>query len=187
MRAAILLFSASLIAGCASLGSSEADLYFVLEAAPGPEGAKHSTVTVHVKPTSVSNFYDTQDIVFSRAPGTRAYYQFNHWTERPQHAIYAQLASLFAAGNPGSGLVLNTYLEEIYHDAAQPPGLARIQINAELIDSKGEVLARRRFSLSAPAAAYDAPGAVRGFRLALSALLDDVVAWVDAAVPPTAR
>jgi ABC-type uncharacterized transport system auxiliary subunit len=42
------------------------------------------------------------------------------------------------------------------------------------------VLARRSFSRSAPAASYDAPGAVQGFRQALGALLDEVVAWVDA-------
>jgi cholesterol transport system auxiliary component len=176
MKQAMVLFAAALIGGCASTGSREADRYFILEAAPGARAAS----ALVVAPTSVASFYDTQDIVYSRAPGTRAYYQFNHWTERPQRAIHAQLASRLQAGAK-SGRVLNTHLEEIYHDAAQPPGTARITMSAQLVDPASRtVLARRTFSRSAPAVSYDAPGAVQGFRQALGALLDDVAAWVDA-------
>jgi ABC-type uncharacterized transport system auxiliary subunit len=45
------------------------------------------------------------------------------------------------------------------------------------------LLARRTFDRSAPAATYDAPGAVPAFNQALTAILDDVSAWVDATVP----
>lgn len=176
MKQAIALFAAALIGGCLSTGTREADRYFILEAAPGARAVS----TVVAAPTSVSSFYDTQDIVYSRAPGTRAYYQFNHWTERPQRAIHAQLAARFQAGAK-SGRVLSTHLDEIYHDAAQPPGTARITLTAQLVDPASRaVLARRTFSRSAPAASYDAPGAVQGFRQALGALLDEVAAWVDA-------
>jgi ABC-type uncharacterized transport system auxiliary subunit len=176
MKHAIVLVAA-LIAGCLSPGSRDADRYFILEAPPGP----HSSSGVLLAPSSAAAFYDTQDIVYSRASGVRAYYQFNHWTERPQRAIDAQLAPRFEAGGRKSGLVLATHLEEIYHDAAQPPGTARITITAQLVDATTRaVLARRSFSRSAPAASYDAPGAVQGFRQALGALLDEVVAWVDA-------
>jgi ABC-type uncharacterized transport system auxiliary subunit len=176
MKHAIVLVAA-LIAGCLSPGSRDADRYFILEAPPGP----HSSSSVLLAPSSAATFYDTQDIVYSRASGVRAYYQFNHWTERPQRAIDAQLAPRFEAGGRKSGLVLATHLEEIYHDAAQPPGTARITITAQLVDATTRaVLARRSFSRSAPAASYDAPGAVQGFRQALGALLDEVVAWVDA-------
>ena len=177
MNYASVLFAAALLAGCLSPGSRDAERYFILDAAPGQRAAS----AVAVAAGSAASFYDTQDIVYSRAPGTRAYYQFNHWTERPQRAIDAQLAPRFEAGGRKSGLVLNTHLEEIYHDAAQPPGTARITITAQLVDATTRaVLARRSFSRSAPAASYDAPGAVQGFRQALGALLDEVVAWVDA-------
>jgi ABC-type uncharacterized transport system auxiliary subunit len=177
MKHALVLFAAALVAGCLSSGSRDADRYFILDAAPGARAAS----TVVVAAPSAASFYDTQDIVYSRASGTRAYYQFNHWTERPQRAIHAALAPRFEAGGRKSGLLLATHLEEIYHDAAQPPGTARITITAQLVDPASRALiARRSFSRSAPAASYDAPGAVQGFRQALGALLDEVVAWVDA-------
>ena len=37
------------------------------------------------------------------------------------------------------------------------------------------------FEASAPAATYDAPGAVLAFNRAIALLLDDVTAWVDGA------
>ena len=76
-------------------------------------------------------------------------------------------------------------LDEIYHDASETPGTARISLIAELIDPAGRtVIARHTFKRSAPAASYDAPGAVQAFRQALAALLDEVVAWVDAEASP---
>lgn len=183
MKRAMVLFAAALIGGCLSTGNREADRYFILEAPPGARAAS----AVVVAPTSAASFYDTQDIVYSRAPGTRAYYQFNHWTERPQRAIHAQLASRLQAGAKSDRL-LSTHLEEIFHDAAQPPGTARISLTAQLVDPASRaVLARRTFSRSAPAVSYDAPGAVQGFRQALGALLDDVAAWVDAEAKGTGK
>ncbi len=82
------------------------------------------------------------------------------------------------------GLVLRTHLEEIYHDAAQPPGAARIAISAQLVDpASRSVVARRTFVRAAAATSYDAPGAVQGFDQALGALLDDIVVWVGAQAP----
>ena len=69
----------------------------------------------------------------------------------------------------------------IYHDATEQPGTARITVAAELVDAASRaVLARRTFTRSAPAASYDAPGAVSGFNQALAALLGDIEGWVDA-------
>jgi cholesterol transport system auxiliary component len=141
VRRALALVAAALLAGCAAVspGTREPDRYFILDAAPGRQAAAR----VRVAPTSAAGFYDTQDIVYSRAPGTRAYYQFNHWTERP--------------------------------------GTARISLTAELSDpASRRLLARRSFRRAAPAASYDAPGAVQGLRQALGELLDDVAAWVEA-------
>jgi cholesterol transport system auxiliary component len=178
MRIAALLVA--LLAGCASFGPREADRYFVLEAA-GADGAAHASPhNVSVAPTTAASFYDTQSIAYSRAAGTRGYYQFNHWTERPQRAIHAQLASRLANDGAQGTLVLRTHLEEIYHDAAVPPGTARLAIRAELVDAASRtVVARRTFSRAAPAPSYDADGAVRGFDAALGRLIDDIVAWVE--------
>jgi cholesterol transport system auxiliary component len=175
MRRAFLFGCAALLlAACVSTGTGEAERYFILDA---PAGAKAAAI-VRVAPTSAAAFYDTQDIVYSRAPGTRAYYLYNHWTERPQRAIHAQLAARLDA--PNARLVLHTHLEEIYHDAAARPGTAHIILTARLVDPGGTVLARRTFSQAAPAASYDAAGAVQGFRQALGALLDELAVWAEA-------
>jgi ABC-type uncharacterized transport system auxiliary subunit len=169
------------LAACSAPGPREPDRYFVLDAGVAPGAAPRTTASVTVAPTTASSFYDTQDIAFSQAPGTRAYYQFNRWTERPQRSIHRQLASRLEGGGPESGLRLETQLEEIYHDAAEPPGTARITVRAGLVDATSRtVIARRTFARSSPAASYDAPGAVRGFNLALAALIGDVEGWIDA-------
>ena len=173
------LAAAVLLAACSIQGLQgprAPELYFILEA---PSGAKAETA-VTLPPTSAASFYDTQEMVYSREPGTRAYYQFNHWTERPPRAIHAQLASRFETAAGGKGLVLRTHLDEIYHDAADPPGTARIKLSAQLRDPSGRAVSRKVFTAAAPAASYDAPGAVRGFDQALGSLLDDIVRWVDA-------
>ena len=194
MRGFALLAPMLLLAACAGPGSKQAHRYFVLDA-PGGAAAAAAAVrkvdaTLLVAPTTAAAFYDTQDIVFSRSAGTRAYYQLSSWTEPPGRRLDTLLASRLertgafrAAGLATSGvrgsLLLRTRLEEFYHDAATPPGVARIVLTAELIDlEKGLLLDRRNFTAEAPVASYDAEGAVQGLRQALADLLDDVSAWV---------
>ena len=75
--------------------------------------------TLVVPPTSAASFYDTQDLVFSRSPGTRGYYQFNSWTERPGRAIH----ELLVARLEGSGLVQAEITFRFPADAADPAAL----------------------------------------------------------------
>ena len=188
MKRAFVLVAAALVAACSAVGPREADRYFVLDIQPGSAAAPRTAPALVVMPTTASSFYDTQDIAYSRAPGTRAYYQFNRWTDRPQRAVHAQLVSRFGAAGTAGGFILSTHLEEIYHDAVQQPGTARLAITAQLIDPRSRaVLAQRVFSNSAPAASYDAPGAVDGMRRALGALLEEIAAWVGTQVPAAAR
>ena len=198
MKGFALLASVLVLAACAGPGSKQAHRYFVLEV-PGSTAATAATksdTTLLVAPTTAAAFYDTQDIVFSRSAGTRAYYQFSSWTEPPSRRLDALLAArleragafrtagLATSGIKGS-LLLRTRLDELYHDAATPPGVARITLTAELIDpEKGLLLGRRTFTAEAPVASYDADGAVQGLRQALATLLDDVSAWVIGVTAP---
>ena len=128
--------------------------------------------------TTAASFYDTQDIVYSRTPGTRGYYQFNHWTERPQRVMHVALAARYGAGS--GRYILATHVVEIYHDAAQAPGMSRITVMAELAEpARRTVVARASFSCEAPAASHDAPGAVTGFDEAAGCVVDDIAAWAD--------
>ena len=139
-----------------------------------------ATAHVRVAPTTAASFYDTQEMAFSRSAGTRGYYQFNHWTERPQHAIHQQLVARLGRGPTGDDeYVLVTHVNEIYHDAVESPGSARVSLEADLVLAKSkQIVASRTFTGAAQASSYDATGAVQGFDYALRALLDDLVAWV---------
>ncbi len=188
MRSALVFLLAACMAACSAPGPREADRFFILDAGVAPAVAPRADPSLFVAPTTAGSFYDTQDMVFSRDAGTRAYYQFNHWTERPQRSMHRQLASRLDGGGPKSALRLDTNLDEIYHDATVEPGTARIRVTAELVDPASRaVLARRTFTSSAPAASYDAPGAVRAFNQALAALIGDIERWVDAEVRVKAK
>jgi ABC-type uncharacterized transport system auxiliary subunit len=59
-----------------------------------------------------------------------------------------------------------------------------VTIAAALVDpAQRTVLAQGTFDRSVAAATYDAPGAVQAFNKAVSAILDDISAWVDASAP----
>ena len=86
-------------------------------------------------------------------------------------------------------LVLNTRLEEFYHDTHANPGSVRIEVSAELVDTTGRtIVAQRRFAQNVPAAGENAHAAVAAFNRATAALLDEMSAWVEgAAAQPVAR
>ena len=185
------------LTACISSGPRDVQRYYVLEDAKSSSTKTETErkATLLLAPTTVSGFYDTQGIAYSRAPGMRSYYQYHSWTEPPGRRIDALLASRLERSGAfrtvasvtsavRGELVLNIYLAELYHDAAVDPGSGRVALTAELTDPAGRTLvARRSFSASAGAASYDAPGAVQALNQALGALLDELVAWVDASAP----
>ena len=195
--------AALLLAGCMSLAKLPPREYYVLDdlgdAAASMRGAQNDRALL-ISETSVSPFYDTQSLVFSRAPGQRAYYQFAAWTERPGSRLTELLVRRFyargsfrsvtatTAGAKGD-LVLNTRLEEIYHDASASPGSVRIQMSAELVDRvQHAIVAQHSFTQSAPTGGDTAPAAVVAFDRAVTALLDEESAWVeDMAARPAQR
>lgn len=202
-RAAAAIAGAALLAGCMSIPDVPPRDFYVLEdlATPGavkPGGDAGHVLLVHT--AAASPFYDTQSLAFSRAPGQRSYYQFAGWTERPARRL-AELLSrrLEARGGfrsvaPSTAgvrgdTVLNLRLEEFFHDAAAKPGSARVAVTAELVDIAGRtVVARRRFTQSAPVADENAQAAVAALNQATTTLLDELSAWIESATAkPAAR
>jgi ABC-type uncharacterized transport system auxiliary subunit len=196
-RMALASVLAGVIAGCVSSDERGFQRYHVLGDAGMPtiRAQSRRASTLLVTPTTASSFYETQEIVYSRAAGMRAYYQFHAWTERPSRTISELLMvhlehsgsftviTRAASGVQGS-LILNSHLSEFYYDASTDPGTVRVVLTAALIDPARRVLvARRTFSRVAPAVSHDAPGAVRGFNMAVGEILDDITAWVDASAP----
>jgi len=197
IRIAVAAAMMAWLAGCASFGPREAQRYYVLDvpAAKADAAASPRSATLLIAPAAASGFYQTEEIVYSRAPGLRAYYQLHAWTERPGVRITELLTrrleragsfrsvTTTLSGVQGS-VVLSTQLNEFFHDAATAPGTARISMTAELTDPVRRVLlARRTFEQSAPAPGYDAPGAVQAFGVAVAAMLDDIAVWVEDSAP----
>jgi len=184
---AVSMLVASLV-GCVSMGERQAHRYYVLEPHAAATPAAVRDGTIEVQATTAAAFYDTQDIVFSSAPGVRGYYQFNHWTERPNRAIHDAIAARIGPADPDSPYLLATHLVEIYHDASQSPGRSRVTVEARIVDrARGTIVAQRTFSREAPAASYDAAGAVRGCDDAVGALVDELLEWVASTPRRTSR
>src|SRR5262249_31376442 len=162
--------------------------FHLLNAAPAASlrpASTHAGPGILVAPTTAAGFYDAQAIVYSRARGTRAYYQLNSWTEPPSRRVSALLterlmdSGAFATvatvteGIDGR-LLLSTNIEELYHDAQGNPGVARIALTAVLSDpTQRTVVAQRRFTSSEAVSTANAKAAVEAFDLALASVLDD--------------
>jgi cholesterol transport system auxiliary component len=189
---ALVAAAAVFLAGCVSTPNLPPMQYYVLgngqEAASARPASQRSGAVLLVQPTSVSAFYDTQRLVFSRAEGQRAYYQFASWTDRPGRAFSDLLSRRLGASFTTSGikgdLILHTRLEELYHDAAASPGAVKIQVSAELVDAAGRLVGERRlFSRSVPTSGENAAAAVEAANRAVTAVLDDIAAWIEGSRP----
>lgn len=191
--AAVLLALAS--SGCSIFGADlPARIWYELtdlhaDATVASE-ARGSSLVLLISPVSESSFYDGTAIAFSRQSGGRAYYQYAAWTERPvkrlaqmlEHRLTARHAfgtvAQATAGVRGD-LLLNLRLEEIYLDAAQPPGSARVAVTAELLDWRArKVIARQRFERVATVDSEGPSRAAAGFNSAITGVLDELSAWL---------
>ena len=157
-------------------------------AAPAAQVSPHRLL---VAPTTTATFYDSQRIVFSREPGTRATYQFAAWTERPgkqfdvlllarleRRNAFAQVAGT-TSGVRGD-LLLAAAILDLYHDDSQPPGVARLRVSVELTDRVTRaLLARRTFVAEVPVKADNAEAAVAAFDTALARVLDELLPWLE--------
>jgi len=192
MRALLGLLLPLLLAACVSTPNLPAMQYYVLgngqETASARPASQGSARVLLVNPASVSAFYDTQRLAFSRADGQRAYYQFAAWTERPGRAFSELLIRRLGAASTTSGikgdLFLHTRLEELYHDASVNPGTAKIAVSAELVDASGRLVReRQRFSRSVPVGSENAAGAVEAANRAVAEVLEDIAAWIEGSRP----
>ena len=196
MRKAFLLLTFALaLAGCVNLADQPdlpAVVYYVLEdpasAAPATPVAA-DVPTLVVLDTTASGFYDTDQLIFSRSPGTRGQYQFARWTERPSRRFAdltrARLDSrgqwrVSAAGGYVRGdMLLDTKLIEFYHDASSNPGEIRLELQAELVDLKHRtLLGRKVFKEQVPLQTFDAAGAAQASNVAVGRALDELAAWL---------
>ncbi len=154
--------------------------------------------TLLVDGVAANAFLDGTAIAYSRAPGTRASYQFASWTERPASRIARLLGQRLAASGAFADVasatapvrgdwLLELQLEQLYHDDLVPPGVARIELVAELTGrATRRTIGRRRFAQAEPLANESAAQAAAAFGRALGRLLDEAQDWVVAQARPSA-
>jgi cholesterol transport system auxiliary component len=134
-------------------------------------------------------FAQSLRLVYSRAPGTQAHYQYARWNEAPPKRLHTLLrqrllaSGVYAAVTPlGSGVQgdyqLNFRVLDFFHNAETSPGTAVVRLEAELIErSTARLIGQQMFVAQAPVARPDAAAAAAGLGQASGQALDAVVAW----------
>jgi cholesterol transport system auxiliary component len=196
MRKVLLPLSFALaLTGCVNFAEPPempAVVYYVLQdPTPTTEvmNVAADAPTLLVLDTAASGFYDTDQIIFSRSPGTRGQYQFARWTERPGKRFADLMRARLdnqglwhvssAGGQVRGDMVLDTKLVEFYHDAASNPGEIRLELNAEVVDLKRHtLLGRKVFKQQVPLQTFDAAGAAQASNVAVGRVLDELAAWL---------
>lgn len=201
IRLTLLSLALLALAGCSPLaGRPQPVLTYVLAAPPAtaaPAGPGRDSLIL--PPVDAPDVHQALNLIYSRSPGTLAQYQYARWSDLPPRAFSALLRQRLAESGQfqavaylGSGVrgdwQLNTRLAEFHHDAASPPGTARVSLEAELVDRRdGHLVARQQFRAEAPVASFDAAGAARALGEASGRLLDDLAAWLARVRPAGAR
>ncbi len=192
-RPAGALFIALALSACINLGvdkNAPAVTPFVLEDL-GRTAPAHTPrqLTLVVLDAQAPAFYDTDSLAYSDRTGTRSYYQYARWTERPGKRFTELLnlrlerENLYAAvvgdGQVRGDWLLETELLEFYHDATHPPGKAKILLRADVVDlDTHKLVGHKLFSASADLVSFDAAGAHEGFTQSTTHLLDDLMDWL---------
>lgn len=180
------------LTGCTLPGpAKQATTHHVLTvpAPPAGPGARGVGVLL-LADTRAGDFLAGNRIAFSRAAGTLGRYQYARWHEPPARAFQDALHRHLNAAGPFDAVVtldagvrgdhvLNTRLLAFHHDAAQVPGQARVELEAELVArTDARLLARARFVAEAPAPSHDAAGAAVALSDASARVIADVRDWL---------
>ncbi|MHB8847785.1 MAG: ABC-type transport auxiliary lipoprotein family protein [Burkholderiales bacterium] len=198
LKKALLPLLIASLAGCVNLGDNSSDHLrqtFVLEDLPGNRPAITVVLpyTLLVETTRSSSFDNNESLVFSRSPHTRGRYQYAHWSELPSvrwsELLFARLSNspLYATVVDANSDVsadrhLSTELLSFYDDATTQPGYVRVELRAQLIDSKRHrLIARRVFVQNVPLTSFNAAGAAAAFNIAAHNILNDLTKWLVAA------
>jgi len=197
MKPVAAALAAVILGGCLGGQSAPPTTSFVMTdltpaSAPAPNGVASVPRTLAVSGAAGDAFYDVENLVFSRAAGTRAYYQFAAWTDRPSRRLatliqrrlesrkyFVSVSSITAGVN--ADVLLNVTVEELFHDLAVKPSVVRVQLAGEVVDWKTRTLmGRRSFAAVVPVAQDDARSAVDAINRAVTQILDELVPWVEA-------
>jgi len=202
MKPIIAAIAVVLLSGCLGGKGTPPTTYFVMsDLAKAPESAQRPVLAKNLVVAGGADdaFYDAESLVYSRVMGSRAYYQFAAWTDRPSRRVatlaqrrlesrgrFASVSAITAGVN--AELLVNVNVVELYHDVSVNPAVARVQFIAEIVDWKTRVLVgRRSFSVVVPVAGADAKSAVDAINKGATLILDELVPWVEGTAATAAK
>lgn len=188
-KLAIGLLAATLLAGCVNLPRGKQS--YELEDGGHSKCIRMASATnLLIDTLTPSVFYNGINLAFGKEAGSRSYYQYAQWTDRPANRMALLVrdrlreACLYRqVGFTGEGLTgdyqLALRLADLYHDTANSPGQAVVELDVQLIKrDTGRLVGQKAFRVTAPVPSYDAKGAVAGSNQAVTQLLDELVGWL---------
>ena len=143
--------------------------------------------------------YESTGIVYGPSAGTRSYYQFANWSERPSRRLVrlvdARINARLRTQAPAergfnwvametSGLagdwLLGLRIKEFYHDTVPARDRAVVVIDAELLDwNARSPIGRRQFRNEQLLGDEDVTGAVAALSTATARTIDELVTWLE--------
>lgn len=204
MRTIVRLFILSMLfilSACSLPGArKQAISYYVLEPAL-PSVASTVLPAGTIKPVLLVRdaepdaFTQNLSLVYSRAPGTQAHYQYAFWTVVPAKRLSLLLRERLLSSGLYAGVVplsagvqgdyqLNFRLLDFFHDAARSPGAAQVKLEVELIErGRARLIAQRTFAARVELPSQDAAAAAAGLGQASARVLEAVVVWLAGVQP----
>ncbi len=195
LRLIALTCLAMALAGCNLVPGTKrqpATYYILTDPGPLVFGAFTNPGTLLLREMDVPAFYQVPRLAYSREPGTRSHYEYARWSEpvgqrltwllrqRVEAAkVFDNVASL------GSGVIgdyqLNTRLVDFFHEAATPPGVVLLVMEAELIRrDTARLVGHRLFVSQVPVARAEAAAASDAMGMAANQVIDEMILWLEA-------
>lgn len=181
--------------GCVSLGGKAPPQLLSLDAAqkvaPGAERKGGQSATLIVADPEAPRVLDTVRVPVKISATGVAYVKDAQWADTPRHLFQKLLSETIAATSdrlvldPGQysaapGQRLSGELMEFGIDAGSRSAI--VTFDAMLSGQGGSVVARRRFTASAPVAAVDAASIGGPLNSAANKVAADVAAWIGGQV-----
>lgn len=198
MRRFVFIVLLLALAGCSLPGAREQAIrYFVLQTPDvAPVTASDASRPVLLlRDAEAGVFVQSLRLIYSRVPGTQAYYQYAFWTEPPPKRLQMLLRQRLLASGLYGGVVplgagvqgdyqLNFRLLDFYHNVATTPGQSIVKLEADLVErGSGRLLAQRTFAAQAVLPSQDAAAAAAGLGRASGEVIEAMMVWLSEVQP----